>query len=63
MVGLPSTLERFPRTGQNPLMFLCGEDSHPKWDHGRKKDELQRYWGPNYTDFTAGAGVQVDGPT
>ena len=47
---------------QNPLMFLCGEDSHPKWDHGRKRIDSRKSLRTKLYRFHCWNGGQVDGP-
>ena len=52
----------FLRLRQNPLMFLCGEDSHPKWDHGQKRIDSRRSLRTKLYRFHRLNGGQVDGP-
>ena len=52
----------FPCLRQNPLMFLCGEDSHPKWDHGRKRIDSRRSLRTKLYRFYRSNGGPVDGP-
>ena len=52
----------FPCLRQNPLMFLCGEDSHPKWDHGRKRIDSRRSLRTKLYRFHRLNGGQVDVP-